>query len=170
MKMAIKFGLVLGMVLVICSWSAGVSAQERKLRESTHLQDMLELTEAQMTAIHAEQQAAGTRINTFRKQVQQLEEQVYQAAEETGDPATVGRLVLEKIALQKQIRSEEAALRDSINSVLTPAQQDKLKQLRAAGELSRDWEALMSTEERLQRHEGVPGGGGRPHRERPPKN
>ena len=171
MKMAIKVGLVLGMVLLVCSWTAGALAQERRPHEQPQqLQETLGLTETQVTAIRAEQQAAGVRIHALREQVQMLEEQVYQAAEQTGDPTTVGKLVLQKIAVQKQIEGEAAGLREHINSVLTPAQQDKLKQLREADQLSRGWEALLGGGELRQRHEGVPGGGSiRPHRERMPE-
>ena len=184
MKTAIKVGLVLGMILIVCSWTAGVAAQERIRHERTPLQELLGLSDAQVTAIRAEQEAAGTRIHQLREQVQMMEEQVYQAAEETGDATTVGKLVLQKIALQKQIRAEEAGLWDRINSIFTPAQQDKLEQLKEADQLSRGWDALLGGERRMKhegaieveegqmRHEGVPGGGGaptRPHRERPPQ-
>lgn len=173
MKIAMKVGLVLGVVvLLICAWSPGVAAQERRPHESTkQLQEVLGLTETQVAAIRAEQQAAGVRMHDLRVQVQQFEEQIYQAAEETGDATTVGKLVLQKIALQKQIEAENTALSESINAVLTPAQQDKVKQLREADQLSRGWEALLMGGERQLRHEALPRGGGspRPHRERAPE-
>ncbi len=171
MKMAIKVGLVLGMVLLVCSWTAGVLAQERRPHEQPkQVREVLGLTETQITAVQAEQEAAGARMHDLREQIQMLDEQVYQTAEQTGDPTTIGKLVLQKIALQKQIEGEEASLREKINSILTPEQQDKLKQLREGDHLSRGWDALLGGGEPRQRHEGVPGGGSiRPHRERPPE-
>jgi len=172
MKMAIKVGMVLAVVLVVCSWTPGVLGQERREHGAKQLQEVLGLTETQTEAIRAEQQAAGMRMHDLRVQVQKLDEQVYQAAEDTGDPTTVGKLVLQKIAVQKQIEAEEAGLRERVNSVLTPQQQDKLKQLMEADQLFRGWDALMGGERQPRvRHEGVPGGGGAPrqHRERAPE-
>ncbi len=171
MRMAIKVSLVLGMVLLICSWTVGVLAQERREEHPKQLQEVLGLTDTQVTAIRAEQQAAEVRMRDLRVQVQKFEEQIYQAAEETGNPTTVGKLVLQKIAVQKQFESEEAGFRERIfSSVLTPQQQDKLKQLMEADQLSRGWDALlMGRGERQQRHEGVPGGGGAPRRQPHPE-
>lgn len=180
MKIAIKVGLAFGILLLVCSWTTGVLAQEvRREEHPKQLQEVLGLSETQVAAIRAEQQAAGERIHGLRVQVQKLEEQVYQAAEETGDPTTVGKLVLQKIAVQKQIEGEEAGLRAQINSVLTPEQQDKLKQMMEADELFRGWGELLGERrrERPEREVLVPGGGGggapgaatRQHRERMPK-
>lgn len=172
MKMAIKVGFVLGMVLLVCAWTLEVGAQQVRHERSKPLQEVLGLTETQLTAIGAERQAAEVQMHALREQVQKFDEEIYQAAEQTGDPATVGKLVLQKIALQKQVEAEQAAFRERLNAILTPEQQEKLKQLREADQVSRGWEALMmgGSGERLPRHEGVPGGGAvRRHRERPPE-
>jgi len=158
MKMAIRLGLVLGVVLLACSWTVGVSAQEVK-EHPKQLQEILGLTETQVTAIRTERQAVEVRVHDLRVETQKLDEQIYQTAEDTGDPTAVGKLVLQKIALQKQIEGEEAGFRAQLSSILTPEQQDKFKILMEADHAFRGWEALLMGGELRVRHESRERGG-----------
>lgn len=177
MKIAIKVGLVLGAVLLIGAWTAAVLAQvEIREEHSKHFGEVLGLTDTQMSAIEVELKAAQERREASHLQIQKLEDLIYKTAEQTGDPTAVGRLVLEKIALQKQVEGEEASFRESLNSILTPAQRDKLKQLQEANQLLLGWESMFVPHRQKIRAVpgGVPGGGGAPreqreHREVPPE-
>jgi Spy/CpxP family protein refolding chaperone len=92
------------------------------------LREALGLTEDQVAAITQEEKSYHTALGQMREQVEQLEKQTFELAA-MGDAEAVGRVVIQRIAVQKQMETEESALRQRINDILTPQQQDKLKQL-----------------------------------------
>ncbi len=138
MKTLVKVGTVLGLVLLTCTWASAQGGGRREVRHSErelNLRQVLGLNEAQVASIRQEQQAREERLQEIHVRIQQFDEQIYQAADETGDALTVGKLVLEKVALQKQLRAEDEAYGQRVNAILTPDQQAKLAQIQEAADL-----------------------------------
>jgi len=142
MRTVVKLSLVLGAVLCLF-WGTTAAFQGvpggRTRAEIRHrmpheplagdLREALALTEEQATAITQIQKDYRMTTGQTREQIEKLEMETYQVAE-TGNAEAVGQVVLERIRLQKQLEVEEKALQQKIDSILTPEQQDKLKQIR----------------------------------------
>ncbi len=150
MKTLVKVGTVFGLVLLTCSWTLAQGGGRREVRhserEQNNLREVLGLTESQVTAIRQEQQAREQRLHDIHVRIQQFDEQIYQAADESGDALTVGKLVLEKVALQKQVRAEDEAYEQRVNVILTPDQQARLAQIQEAASLVGGRDPLFSLE------------------------
>ena len=143
MRTVSRFGVIVG-ALVCLSWATAAAQGERgvpgvrKHAERPHrvphgalvgdLREALALTEEQAAAIAQEEKAHRTTTGQMREQIQKLEEETYQIAG-TGDAEAVGRVVLQRISLQKQLEVEDKALKQRIDAILTPEQQEKLKEM-----------------------------------------
>jgi len=170
MKIRLKLAMALGVVVLVCSWAASVWAgQEIREERSKGLREVLGLTEQQVQAIRHEQQAMEVRTGDLHVQVQVFEEQIYHAAENTGDPTAVGKLVLQKIAVQKQIRAEQEGFESRISAILTPEQQTKLAELSETAHLVGVRSPLFQLLEPQERREAVRRGGGAPGGRREPR-
>ncbi len=166
MRKTLNFVMVLSAILVL--FVAPLVSAERARSGYEGLMRYLGLSADQIAQINQE-------VGNFEKSQQpafaklsQCEAQL-ETAMQSGDAATIGRVSLDRVALNRQITEERKALQNRVRSILDPQQTEKLD--RALEVLSYVGVepavlgpfGLGAAQERM----GVPGGGGRRSISRP---
>ncbi|GBC82851.1 hypothetical protein HRbin10_01987 [bacterium HR10] len=125
-----KLMAISGLVLLGMIWGGGVAWAQRPA-EVLRLRERLGLTPEQVARIQE-------LIRTHRNDVFPLQQELRAKTHElrnaleapNPDATTVGQLLLERRALQRQLREKNQKLRADIEAVLTPEQKQKLSEWR----------------------------------------
>ncbi len=127
MKTSIRpLGLVALAVLVFAFSTVGAVCAERQ-ENSERLKAFLGLSDSQVSAIEQERGNLEKALQPHVLKMSQIQAQT-ETAIQSGDAATIGRAVLDRMEIGKQIAAERKASQDRIKAILTPQQLDKLNQ------------------------------------------
>jgi hypothetical protein len=158
MKITLKTASLIA-ALLVCS--SALLAQEHRHAGSEGLNLYLGLTAEQAASINQEVENFEKSQKPIYARLSQYEGQMEKAIQ-SGDATTIGRIFLDRVALNKQIREERKALQARLRSILTPQQSDKLDQALEVLRYSREGASFLGPLSfGLEEGEGrnVPGGG-----------
>ena len=95
------------------------------------LEEVLELTEEQLSQIEGLQEEMRAQVKPIREEGRELRREIKaELNQEEPSPLRVGELVISGHDLRKQMREIHQSLRESFQSVLTPDQLEKLAELK----------------------------------------
>jgi len=118
--------VILGLVLSLLTWGRGALWAQRPA-ELLRLREQLGLTPEQVTRIQELLKAHRNDVFPLRQQLQAKTHELRNALDAPQpDATTVGQLLLERRALQRQLWEKQQKLRADLESVLTPEQKQKL--------------------------------------------
>jgi Spy/CpxP family protein refolding chaperone len=137
MKNMLKTPIASSLILALILGVSALVAQEHRRAGSERLSEYLGLSADQTAAIDQEVENFEKNYKPMFAKLGQYEGQMEKLIQ-SGDATAIGRLFLDRIALNKQLMEERKALQARLRSILTPDQTDKLDKaqevLRFSGE------------------------------------
>jgi Spy/CpxP family protein refolding chaperone len=110
----------------------GMGSDERIDRALKTLQSTLNLSPSQVTSIRQLAQSRRESLRSIREQARPKFEQLTSMLRQPNpDPAAVGRTVIELKGIREQAREKQADFDNQLSSILNPAQQKTVNDLRS---------------------------------------
>lgn len=121
--------VLIGLLVLVCG---GVANAQGRAGRMERLKSFLTLTDAQAADIRALIKKHRETAFPLRQEVRALNQELRNALDQAEpNPSAVGKIVVARRGLNKQLRSLNVRLRSDIAALLTPEQRQKLEQLKA---------------------------------------
>ena len=114
---------------------SGAGSDQRSDRALNTLQRTLNLSSSQVTQIRQLTESRRDSLRTIREQARPKFEQLMSMLKQPNpDPAAVGRVVVDLKGIHEQARAKQKEFEQQLSTILTPAQQQTVNNLRSQAE------------------------------------